>query len=116
MSFSDLTPSGAPEGPTAVPIATDGAIDEPTDVAAGTAAEAAATEIDDATDVVTDDTEPAPDEPDPAAEYRENLRKQPGEWYVIHSYAGYEKRVKTNLESRIVSMHMEDYIFAVEVP
>ena len=40
----------------------------------------------------------------------------PGDWYVIHSYAGYENRVKTNLESRITSLNMEDYIFQIEVP
>jgi transcriptional antiterminator NusG len=40
----------------------------------------------------------------------------PGDWYVIHSYAGYENRVKTNLESRIMSLNMEDYIFQIEVP
>jgi transcriptional antiterminator NusG len=40
----------------------------------------------------------------------------PGDWYVVHSYAGYENRVKTNLESRIMSLNMEDYIFQIEVP
>ena len=40
----------------------------------------------------------------------------PGDWYVVHSYAGYENRVKTNLESRITSLNMEDYIFQIEVP
>ena len=40
----------------------------------------------------------------------------PGDWYVVHSYAGYENRVKTNLESRIQSLNMEDYIFQIEVP
>ena len=40
----------------------------------------------------------------------------PGDWYVVHSYAGYENRVKTNLESRISSLNMEDYIFQIEVP
>ena len=44
------------------------------------------------------------------------LRLQPGDWYVVHSYAGYENRVKTNLESRISSLNMEDYIFQIEVP
>ncbi len=53
---------------------------------------------------------------DPAAQFAAALRAKPGEWYVIHSYAGYEKRVKTNLESRIQSLNMEDYIFEVEVP
>src|ERR1700746_234156 len=40
----------------------------------------------------------------------------PGDWYVVHSYAGYENRVKTNLESRIQSLNMEDYIYQIEVP
>ncbi len=53
---------------------------------------------------------------DPAAQFAAALRAKPGEWYVIHSYAGYEKRVKANLESRIQSLNMEDYIFEVEVP
>jgi transcriptional antiterminator NusG len=56
------------------------------------------------------------DEADPAAEMREALRKAPGEWYVVHSYAGYENKVKANLETRIHSLDMEDYIFQVEVP
>ena len=58
----------------------------------------------------------AEDDLDPAAQFAAALRAKPGEWYVIHSYAGYEKRVKTNLESRIQSLNMEDYIFEVEVP
>jgi len=56
------------------------------------------------------------EEPDPAAEMREVLRKAPGEWYVVHSYAGYENKVKANLETRIHSLDMEDFIFQVEVP
>jgi transcriptional antiterminator NusG len=55
-------------------------------------------------------------EPDPVAELRESLRARPGEWYVVHSYAGYENRVKTNIESRTSSLNMEDYIFQIEVP
>ncbi|HYX97609.1 MAG TPA: transcription termination/antitermination protein NusG [Geodermatophilus sp.] len=47
---------------------------------------------------------------------RKVLRGQFGDWYVIHSYAGYENKVKTNLESRIQSLDMEDYIFQIEVP
>ncbi|MDQ6851067.1 MAG: transcription termination/antitermination protein NusG [Actinomycetota bacterium] len=57
----------------------------------------------------------APDE-DPVEVLRRELRAQFGEWYVVHSYAGYENKVKTNLESRILSLDMEDYIFQVEVP
>ncbi|SDK98867.1 transcriptional antiterminator NusG [Nonomuraea maritima] len=53
---------------------------------------------------------------DPVEEFKSTLRGQPGEWYVIHSYAGYENRVKSNIESRNVSLNMEDYIYQVEVP
>ncbi|WP_205354287.1 transcription termination/antitermination protein NusG [Streptomyces sp. SID5474] len=55
-------------------------------------------------------------ESDPAEDFKDALRRAPGEWYVIHSYAGYENRVKANLESRTTSLNMEDYIFQVEVP
>jgi transcription termination/antitermination protein NusG len=51
-----------------------------------------------------------------AEEFMRELRMLPGDWYVVHSYAGYENRVKTNLESRIQSLNMEDYIFQIEVP
>src|SRR4029079_17992360 len=53
---------------------------------------------------------------DPVEELRAELRRAPGDWFVVHSYAGYENKVKTNLESRISSLDMEDYIFQVEVP
>jgi transcription termination/antitermination factor NusG len=53
---------------------------------------------------------------DAVEEFKRELRMLPGDWYVIHSYAGYENRVKTNLESRIMSLNMEDYIFQIEVP
>ncbi|MFG2356638.1 transcription termination/antitermination protein NusG [Streptomyces sp. NPDC048521] len=53
---------------------------------------------------------------DPIEALREELRSLPGEWYVIHTYAGYENRVKTNLEQRAVSLNVEDYIFQAEVP
>ncbi len=58
----------------------------------------------------------AEEEVDPAAEFKAELRRLPGEWYVIHSYAGYENRVKANLENRTQSLNMEDYIHQVEVP
>jgi transcriptional antiterminator NusG len=70
-----------------------------------------------------EDTEDAEDkaaeeelEADPVEEFMRQLRAMPGDWYVIHSYAGYENRVKTNLENRIGSLNMEDYIFQIEVP
>ncbi|MFE7189006.1 transcription termination/antitermination protein NusG [Kitasatospora sp. NPDC057541] len=59
--------------------------------------------------------EPA-EEVDPVAKFREDLRFMPGEWYVIHTYAGYENRVKQNLEQRAVSLNVEEYIFQAEVP
>jgi transcriptional antiterminator NusG len=53
---------------------------------------------------------------DPVEEFRRELIGQFGDWYVVHSYAGYENRVKANLESRTISLNMEDYIFQIEVP
>ncbi len=53
---------------------------------------------------------------DPADEFKAKLRRQDGDWYVIHSYAGYENRVKANLETRITSLNMEEHIFEIQVP
>ena len=65
----------------------------------------------------TDETAPVADEEvDPVEEFKQGLRRAFGEWYVVHSYAGYENRVKANLETRIQSLTMEDFIFQVEVP
>ncbi|MDV7216726.1 transcription termination/antitermination protein NusG [Streptomyces prunicolor] len=99
---------------------------EAADADAGEPAEEAAVHVEDedaeATedldDEAEDDEEEAePAEPvDPVVALREELRLLPGEWYVIHTYAGYENRVKTNLEQRAVSLNVEDYIFAAEVP
>jgi len=58
----------------------------------------------------------AAEETDVVAEFNRELRMLPGDWYVVHSYAAYENRVKGNLESRITSLNMEDYIFQIEVP
>jgi transcriptional antiterminator NusG len=73
----------------------------------------AATDADTGDSVDTVDTV---DTVDPAAEFRAQLRRLPGDWYVVHSYAGYENRVKANLENRISSLNMEEHIFQVEVP
>ncbi|MEU0272898.1 transcription termination/antitermination protein NusG [Streptomyces sp. NPDC006307] len=73
-----------------------------------------------AVEAVEDEDEEAAEEPeapvDPVAALREELRGLPGEWYVIHTYAGYEKRVKANLEQRAVSLNVEDFIYQAEVP
>ncbi|NUR30879.1 MAG: transcription termination/antitermination protein NusG [Catenulispora sp.] len=60
--------------------------------------------------------EAAPGSAQAIEEFREALRRAPGEWYVIHSYAGYENRVKQNLETRMTTLNMEEFIFQVEVP
>ncbi|MEV7109199.1 transcription termination/antitermination protein NusG [Streptomyces anulatus] len=64
-----------------------------------------------------DEEEAEPAAPvDPVAALRDELRTLPGEWYVIHTYAGYEKRVKANLEQRAVSLNVEEFIYQAEVP
>lgn len=109
---------------------------EAADAAAGEPAEDAALHVEDesgedvadedvpAEAVAADESEEAAEaeaeeeaEPvDPVTALREELRTLPGEWYVIHTYAGYENRVKTNLEQRAVSLNVEDFIFQAEVP
>lgn len=85
-------------------------------------AEVVAEEIAEAVDEVVEEVaeevaeEEAADEEDPVEAFREQMRMAAGEWFVVHSYAGYENRVKSNLETRITSLNMEDYIFQVEVP
>ncbi|MCX4447455.1 transcription termination/antitermination protein NusG [Streptomyces sp. NBC_01789] len=88
---------------------------------AADAEEAAAEETEDTAEEteaeVEADEEAEPAEPvDPVTALREELRGLPGEWYVIHTYAGYEKRVKANLEQRAVSLNVEEFIYQAEVP
>ncbi|MFJ4185719.1 transcription termination/antitermination protein NusG [Kitasatospora sp. NPDC089509] len=75
------------------------------------AAEESVEDAEDAEETVEDEVEV-----DPVAKFREDLRFAAGEWYVIHTYAGYENRVKQNLEQRAVSLNVEEYIFQAEVP
>ncbi|MFN2536874.1 MAG: transcription termination/antitermination NusG family protein, partial [Mycobacteriales bacterium] len=103
--------------------AVDGAGGEAVDEAAGEAVDSDPLPVESGTDAAPSYLEPetvettTPEEPqDPSDELRERLRTLPGDWYVVHSYAGYENKVKTNLESRISSLNMEDYIFQIEVP
>jgi len=81
------------------------------------------TDSDSDTDESDDDTVAAiaeetaeEEELDPVEEMRAALRRAPGDWYVVHSYAGYENKVKANLETRVQTLDVEDYIFQVEVP
>jgi len=65
-----------------------------------------------------EDAAVAPSEPaeDPIEAFKAKLRRQEGDWFVVHTYAGYENRVKTNLETRVQTLDMEDYIFEIQVP
>ena len=114
----------------AVDPSADELVDDALDVDSAAEAEAAAEAVDDEEDVDggvdaidaeadAADAADASDEPvdeDPYAEFRKELRFQPGKWFVIHSYAGFERRVKSNIENRKQSMAMEDFIYQVEVP
>ena len=98
-----------------------GAAEDEADVAEAEAeADAAEDEAEadaaDEADAAEDDAGAAVEDDDPVAMFKAELRLQPGDWYVVHSYAGYENRVKANLESRTQSLNMEDYIFQIEVP
>ncbi|MFI1784350.1 transcription termination/antitermination protein NusG [Streptomyces rubiginosohelvolus] len=92
------------------------------DAAADEAAEAVETVEEEAAEAAdeedaADEEEAEPAAPvDPVAALRDELRTLPGEWYVIHTYAGYEKRVKANLEQRAVSLNVEEFIYQAEVP
>jgi transcriptional antiterminator NusG len=87
---------------------------EPADVAPASAEDIAMAEA----DLVPDEDAPAEDasDVDPYEDFRKELRSKPGKWYVIHSYAGFERRVKSNIENRMVSLNMEDDIYQIEVP
>jgi transcription termination/antitermination protein NusG len=67
-------------------------------------------------DVAADAVPEEDEDEDPAVALKKDLRLKPGEWYVIHSYAGYENKVKANLETRVQNLDVGDYIFQVEVP
>jgi len=76
-------------------------------------AEVSLDDVEDLAEALAEGDEP---EVDPYEDFKRELRSKPGKWYVIHSYAGFEKRVKSNIESRKVSMNMEDYVYEVQVP
>ncbi|GGV10561.1 hypothetical protein GCM10010182_33300 [Actinomadura cremea] len=75
-----------------------------------------AAETDESEEAEEADEVPAGPPVDPFAEFKMELRLQPGDWYVVHTYAGYENRVKTNIETRTQTLNMEDFIFQIEVP
>jgi len=92
----------------------DAIVDDALDIDSADEAEAAAEATHDEADEPEVDAEPA--EVDPYDEFKLELRMKPGKWYVVHSYAGFEKRVKQNIENRKISMNMEESIYEVQVP
>ena len=96
----------------AADVVTTAALDAEIDAELIVDAAAIAIEAEIAAEVVAEVEE----EEDPVAAFKEQMRISPGDWYVIHSYAGYENKVKGNLESRVISLNVEDYIFQIEVP
>lgn len=101
---------------------TDTAVDAVADETIEADEDAETTEVAEAVEAEADDESADEEEAEPAAAVdpvtalREELRTLPGEWYVIHTYAGYEKRVKANLEQRAVSLNVEEFIYQAEVP
>ena len=100
------------------PVDADAATDAPADVQPDADQPAAAADGADGTaaEASEEAATAAVEELDPVEAFRERMRTELGDWYVVHSYAGYENKVKTNLESRITSLNMEDLIYQVEVP
>ncbi len=89
----------------------------PDDAVLGAAADGAAADGEAATGEAAAGADEAGEEvADPVTTFKTELRRLPGDWYVVHSYAGYENRVRTNLESRTQSLNMEDFIYQIEVP
>jgi len=109
-SSDEAAPTGAPE-------------DTPSEPGDDTVADSDEDTLEDAADDTAEDAdadaEPAEteaDENDPLEAFRRELWAKPGDWFVIHTYSGMENRVKTNLENRIISLNMEDYIHEIVVP
>lgn len=96
----------------AVETVEESAVVDESESAASESDESESIESEPVVDAAPIDAEPA----DPVAEMKAALKRAPGDWYVIHSYAGYENKVKTNLETRVQNLDLEEYIFQVEVP
>lgn len=115
---ADETPEVSPQD---VPTGDDAVTDESVPSGVETADASLTTEaLTDADEVAPTDDEAADaetaDENDPLEAFRRELWAKPGDWFVVHTYSGMEKRVKQNLENRIISLNMEDYIHEIVVP
>jgi transcription termination/antitermination protein NusG len=101
-----------------VPLADEDAPAE--DVADASAEDVADASVEDVADEDVAGEDASPDEPeavpDALQDFRDSLREKMGDWFVVHTYSGMENRVKANLENRITSLNMEDYIHEVIVP
>ena len=109
MSLEELNNLDTP------PVNTVNTVDD-FEAALAVSAEAEVVDVAVVPDEVETEIEIEEEENDENAEFRRALRTALGDWYVVHSYAGYEKKVKGNLANRITSLNMEDYIFQIEVP
>ncbi|WP_310961136.1 transcription termination/antitermination protein NusG [Nocardioides terrisoli] len=110
---------GAPAGEPAEAAAAEDTTEDPTEDTTEDAVEESTEPVDGepADDAGEESTEDVPAaEVDPLEEFRTTLREKPGEWFVVHTYSGMENRVKANLENRISSLNMGDYIHEVVVP
>jgi transcriptional antiterminator NusG len=129
-TFDGDTPSGESDVLTgaaeSATFAEDETVEQATSAADETEDDSAEEQAPDPADAVTEPVAEVADEPvveeeddedvDPAVALKKDLRSRPGDWYVIHSYAGYENKVKANLETRVQNLDVGDYIFQVEVP
>jgi transcription termination/antitermination protein NusG len=114
-------PQEFPEGRTEQGEAADAAVAGPPEPAVEadaktTQADAAQADAAQADAAQADAAEAEAEQADPMEEFRESLRGKPGDWFVVHTYSGMENRVKANLENRITSLNMEDFIYEVIVP
>jgi transcription termination/antitermination protein NusG len=114
LSASDVESGAEDDAADADRDVVDGA--EATDDESADAVDSETSEISETSDEDEDGEEEVQGSGDPVADFKADLRTRFGDWYVIHSYAGYENRVKANLETRIQTLNMEDFIFEIEVP
>jgi transcription termination/antitermination protein NusG len=122
-TFDGETPSGvsdalAEAADPAIVIADEAAesLEQNTAEAVAEAGDAEPTDELVADEAAADEAAAEDEDIDPVEALKKDLRLKPGEWYVIHSYAGYENKVKANLETRVQNLDVGDYIFQVEVP
>ncbi len=114
VELAQVSEAVAVEAAVAEAIAEEEVVEEAEELVAE--AEAAEAVADDAVVAEAEEIVAEAEEEDPVEAFREQMRVSPGDWFVIHSYAGYENKVKGNLEARTSTLNMEDYIYQVEVP